>query len=485
MTKLYIKSIARRWKMEISSTTQCSYILSPYITSRTAESVLSHVSGKVCEIYTLFSAELFCSKASSLKTIKKLAALGHKIFHLPNLHAKIVLVPGAFASIGSQNLTHAGTKNKEASIALRNTTAISQVERKIMPWFSERIQITADMISEMEELLVDLEPLYEEALMAAAKADRKVFEAQTARDADFEQQAKEVEARRQAILEEEFRKSKEAERRWLAEVVVEQQRRELDAERELQEKAQERLRQVQQAEFQQRRLADLQSNISGAAKSLSTARGVVRVVRSGDHWNSSSIKSLVAQDNRDLTYWSIDGAPYNFVRGKRYLVVLEDSGKVGWARLMQTRMSFVGIGVNWSEGIFVNGFKLSVSINGDWANSTQYGRNIIFKIEGIGGRSSCIVSGWFDLKKLEILKVEHLAKLGMLLSEQDKLLATINGNVAAFSSAALTRITTPFVYKNNLYGADAEDFFGPVGSCFTLRAALIGKNPIIVAKRSH
>ncbi len=115
--ELYVKNIAHRWRKEMRRVTAKAYILSPYITSSTADSVLAHLDENVClpEIYTTFSAELFASKASSLRTLKTMVDQGYPLYHLPNLHAKIVLMPGTFASIGSQNLTLAGTRNKEAS----------------------------------------------------------------------------------------------------------------------------------------------------------------------------------------------------------------------------------------------------------------------------------------------------------------------------------------------------------------------------------
>lgn len=453
----YIKNIAGRWRKEIAAASDIKYVFSPYITSYTAESVLSKKADKNCEIYTLFSAENFSSKASSLKTIKKLATLGHKIFHLPNLHAKIFLIPGVFSSIGSQNLTHRGTKSKEASIAIQNKEVILQIERQISPWLADRIPITAEMVSDMEKFLGEIEPLYEEARLAAEEADRKVFAEQVLREAEASRLAEE--------MEEERLRTREAEERRVAEIAEQQHL-------------------AQEAALQRQRYVQLQVNIQLTAKSLSNAYGVVRVVESGDSWNSSQTKSLMALNKRKFTSWSINNRTHNLVKGKRYLFLLQNSGKIGWARVMETRISFVGRGINLPEGITVNGTVLSVSINGDWNTEPRYGRNIYIEVKDTQRDVSCVVSAWFNLMNFEILKVESPENVTSALQEQSSMVARINNNIPEFTAACLKHIVTPFVYKKNLYGANAEEFFNKVGSHFELKAALIGANPILIGKYS-
>ena len=62
----------------------------PDITSKTADSVLGNMSGGQCEVNTLFEMDVFAAGASSLSTLTKLMDQGHRLFHLPNLHAKLV-----------------------------------------------------------------------------------------------------------------------------------------------------------------------------------------------------------------------------------------------------------------------------------------------------------------------------------------------------------------------------------------------------------
>ncbi|MES2771021.1 MAG: hypothetical protein V4623_03435 [Pseudomonadota bacterium] len=103
--EIYLKNIAKRWGLQAAKANSTTpRVFSPYITSKTAENVLSKVPCPA-EIYTLFFTELFANGSSSVRTLRKLHEQGHALFDLPGLHAKIVHFPGSFASIGVvQNL---------------------------------------------------------------------------------------------------------------------------------------------------------------------------------------------------------------------------------------------------------------------------------------------------------------------------------------------------------------------------------------------
>lgn len=523
MIELYIKSIDRRWKKEVAGGSRCNYILSPYITSKTAESVLSRANGSACEIYTLFSADLFCSKASSLKTIKNLIETGHKVFHLPGLHAKVFLVPGAFASIGSQNLTHAGTRHKEASVALFDKRMVEQVEKQIAPWLAARIAITLEMIAEMEKVLIHLEPQYHELLDAAETATQGIIEAQLARDEEERRNEEErlaAETRaRQAKLDEERRlevenQQRERQQRWFDSVIAEQKRQrileeerlaaEMQAHRakvdEERKRAAESLenwrngvleaRKRQEASHESQlqrereaaaaykmRVAMFGVNSRALPASLSTARGVVCYRDS--YWPRQKV-TLAAQNARDLTSWTIDGAPCSFSYANRYLIVHEQSGKAGWGRIVKTRITFIGRQVGFSDFMHLGGNYLSVSRNCDWDLSPKYGRNMYYEINDRAGNRICTISAWFDLKNLEILNIERASGTDFPVKAQDDVIRAIENNSGLVASKLLKTIVAPFLYVTRLYGDIAEDFFGPVGSAFSIRAAMVSGHPILV-----
>ena len=148
----YLRNISRRWHTEIKKVDNGKVIiLSPYLTSETAEAILRGSKFAECEIYTIFSVQNFVSGASSLKTLKCLYERGCKLYHLPRLHAKIVMSPGRFATIGSQNLTRNGVKNKEASVIIFDKEEVKKIEQLIERWIFERKSITSEMLEELDQ----------------------------------------------------------------------------------------------------------------------------------------------------------------------------------------------------------------------------------------------------------------------------------------------------------------------------------------------
>jgi hypothetical protein len=156
----YLKNISRRWHAEIKKLDDNDKIIifSPYLTSKTAEAILKGSNFKECKVYTIFSVRNFVSGASSLKTLKFLHQRGCKLYHLPKLHAKIIISPGRFATIGSQNLTRNGVKNKEASVITFDKKEIKKIEEMLARWLIEPkpLPITIEMMNELEAKITAL-----------------------------------------------------------------------------------------------------------------------------------------------------------------------------------------------------------------------------------------------------------------------------------------------------------------------------------------
>ena len=146
---VYIGSISRRWKKEAMRNPAPVTIVSPYLTSKSAERILSIASSPT--VITLFDINVFSSGASSIGTLRRLLAMGYDLRHANNLHAKIYFGP-SFVSIGSQNLTSAGAGRKmEASVALSDKRSIKLVEKAVADWTETADTISAEMINAMEK----------------------------------------------------------------------------------------------------------------------------------------------------------------------------------------------------------------------------------------------------------------------------------------------------------------------------------------------
>lgn len=157
MSEFYLRSIDRRWKKEIALANEKIVFLSPYLTSNTANLVLQNALPEITRVYTVFSFWNFVSGSSSIKTLKQLRNKGFQLFHLEKLHAKVLIVDNSFASLGSQNLTFGGTKNREATAAILNVEQITRLNELVKYWLTDARPISDEMIAEVEELIKPLQ----------------------------------------------------------------------------------------------------------------------------------------------------------------------------------------------------------------------------------------------------------------------------------------------------------------------------------------
>src|SRR5262249_16925224 len=131
--KLYIAArIYPRWRRE-AKMGKMVLAFSPFVTPPCAARILLSSFGQL-ELYTVVSAENFATGASSLGLLKKLLDNQVPIYHLHDLHAKILLVPGHAVTVGSQNMTQAGKRNREANIVLSDPESIARVEKEVGQW---------------------------------------------------------------------------------------------------------------------------------------------------------------------------------------------------------------------------------------------------------------------------------------------------------------------------------------------------------------
>ena len=78
----------KQWEYATSIALNSVMVFSPYISSPTAEKVLSIKINGICEVYILFNAEVFINGASSISALRKILKNGYKLYHLKNLHSK-------------------------------------------------------------------------------------------------------------------------------------------------------------------------------------------------------------------------------------------------------------------------------------------------------------------------------------------------------------------------------------------------------------
>lgn len=176
MIEFYLKSIDRRWKKESANSVESVLFLSPYATSNTAALVLKNADPKISQLHTVFSFYNFASGASSVATLRKLKDKGCKIFHLEGLHAKISINDKSFASIGSQNLTFRGTKNKEGTVVIRDKDKISELKDLVDAWTKDSVPITDSMLDKAESLIAPYEKDIEYIIRSLSRIENLFWE---------------------------------------------------------------------------------------------------------------------------------------------------------------------------------------------------------------------------------------------------------------------------------------------------------------------
>ena len=101
------------------------FVLSPFITGNTILQVFKSCPSNKRYLITTLSPDAYLGGALDITILRQLIKEHVKVFHLKNLHAKVLLT-GKNVTIGSQNFTDGGRLNVEASIALEITKTQKQ-----------------------------------------------------------------------------------------------------------------------------------------------------------------------------------------------------------------------------------------------------------------------------------------------------------------------------------------------------------------------
>jgi hypothetical protein len=434
--EIFFRSVVRRWKQQIATATDRVIILSPYVTSNTAEAVVSTGRAQACELYTRFSLELFACGSSSIKTLKRLLLRGCSLYELPAVHAKVILVPGVFASIGSQNLTNGGSRNKEATTVLSEPNQLVTIRACVEQWVREARPIDMQMIEDMEAVLPPVVRQFRAARKAAEAAGRAL------------QQAADDRAARQL--------------------------------REKQHQGQMQTRQRGQdgAHGTSARVTQLRTALSRLPRAPTTLTADVRRIDS----TYSHVYSLLIRKGK-LTTWNIAGRPLQLTSSYRYLCFLEDSGKLGWARVMNTRISFVARSVTKTQPADVGGVSCKIALSAVWDDELSTGVNVIVTLKPTATNAQLFLRCWYSVNALEIRSIVS-APEDALPADARRIRDFISEHSARFQQDILEELSRPFVYKDSqkLTGIEANTFFGPRDSAYRLYAAMNAGEPVLVAK---
>lgn len=170
-----LSDVTHHWSKAVATAEEEVVAFFPYVTSI---QVINKIPDSVrLHLYTVFSIENFASGASCFHVLKKIFRRPDtSVYHLEGLHAKLVFVDDELVSVGSQNLTARGKKNREATV-LSPTPLDARQQRRLEQWQAEAVLLTPEMMEEMQILLPESCRAYHEYQERLTAAEDAVTEA--------------------------------------------------------------------------------------------------------------------------------------------------------------------------------------------------------------------------------------------------------------------------------------------------------------------
>jgi hypothetical protein len=281
-----------KWKRRVAAATESVRIYSPYL-DRLAVDLLGNAAlgpESVAVVTDLSPESCPFGYRGQLLAIRRLIASGIDVRSLPRLHAKVLLVDGRQATLGSQNFTGYARKSRETSLAADSDLSASTFVRTLNKWFNQAVPVDGDLVDRLLERL-------EQPMAHAREAIQDLIDS-----------------------------FGDIERGYRSEMIRRRFGEHL---------AQARLRPMAEALW------------AAASKSrFSTGQEVAWVQL--DWAESGDYRSLRAERNADLTNWnSPDGSNVRLEHLKFYPALLGPDGRVAFVRIAESRITYVWRGVLW------------------------------------------------------------------------------------------------------------------------------------------
>jgi hypothetical protein len=455
-------NLDKRWEKELAKASGRVLVFSPYLTPDTALRVLDCINDrKSSEIYTRFDPQDFINGSSSLTTLKQLSSLNINIYKIQDLHAKLIIVPGNFASIGSQNLTYKGTLNKEASVVITEPIEVAKIEQYIQEWLVNRQLITDRMITNLEKVLYPFRKKFQEYKQQLKKELKEIHQ-------------KELERLERERLERERLERERLERERLERERLERER--LERERLERERLEE--------EKKKKRIEKFKKSAAQIHKSNNYIFGQVK--------NISNKYSFVVNANARLTKWILSKEEVELVRFQRYLCINEWTNTIGWVRVASTRITYIENSLVQDESIILDelDYRLTFEFEGIYDDKAQGNKNLsittnIYKkwaTENSNPDGQLIIECWFSLQDIELVNLQAMQTQDNLSKPEKLVLNWIVDNQDYFKGEILKLLLSPFKYVNKLTGEQANAFFGEEGINYEIYLGKINNYYVLIAK---
>ena len=247
------------------------------------------------------------------------------MYYVDGLHAKIV-VSDRFASVGSQNLTKGGTRNKEASIVTTDPHIVAAIRQCVEHWRTMAQPIDLEMIDLMEQLVKPLRRRMTKVTKDLVAADLQI--------------SREIRQREQARVEAEQRK---------------QEAEALSKQREQEE--------LLNALFVSS--SKLRSVIATTRPSESMNITVKDVHWEDPYgWNSGTYNTMQLSNPRgnDMCRWFVDGDEIYLQKRDPYLIILHEIGRLAFVLVKKVQTKDFGTTGQFSKPLSAIGNQWYVRI---------------------------------------------------------------------------------------------------------------------------
>lgn len=137
-----------KWKRLVATAQDSITIYTPFFDQLLPSLMKAnkHVDPDKITIVTDFSPDSMLELPNQLRTIKKSLTDGISILTLPGLHAKILLIDDKYVSVGSQNFTCRGRRNKEASVFSSASLEDSRFMATLIEWRKQATNIDENFV---------------------------------------------------------------------------------------------------------------------------------------------------------------------------------------------------------------------------------------------------------------------------------------------------------------------------------------------------
>lgn len=189
--------------------------------------------------------------------------------------------------------------------------------------------------------------------------------------------------------------------------------------------------------------------------------------------------SLMPESALDtFTWWQIAGKQITLERAERYLCLNEQSGMVGWGRVMNRRISFIDN--SFLDELVFDERQCNLQVTADWATPSTSTGNLSIKVKTQWNSEICELRCAFEVDRLRILKMTDLSDGAF--SERTQLFRQRRKQL---EDALLPILLKPFKYKQALTGSRPDKFVGPPGTLVTVDVVQLASYEILVFRAAQ